>query len=57
VTVVPTGPAVGEKDVTAGETEKVAAEMVVPPAVVTAIAPDVASAGTVAEIEVAEVTL
>ena len=59
VTVLPTGPLVGVKLVIvgAGITVKAAALVAVPPGVLTLIWPLVAPLGTVAAIEVAEVTV
>ncbi len=59
VTLVPTGPLVGAKLVIVGGSTTVNALLLlaVPPAAVTLIGPVVAPAGTVARIEVAEVTV
>ena len=59
VTLVPTGPLAGVKLVIVGGliTVKLPALMAVPPGVVTLIVPVVAPAGTVACIEVAELTV
>src|SRR6266478_49866 len=59
VTLVPTGPLVGVKLVIAGGliTVKLPALVAVPPGVVTLIVPVVGPAGTVAWIEVAELTV
>ena len=60
VTRAPTTPDAGERADTVGAgsvTVKVAAEVTVPPGVVMDIGPDVAPGGTVAEIEVAEVSV
>ena len=54
VTLVPTGPLVGEKLVIQGPTVKSVALVAVPPGVVTLIVPVVALAGTVAVICVSE---
>ncbi len=59
-TVVPTGPLVGVKDEIVGAPGDVTSKLVelvaVPPAVVTAIGPDVALLGTVAVISASEFT-
>ena len=59
VTVVPTAPLVGAKllSVGGGITVKVLLLVAVPPGVVTLIGPVVAPLGTVAEIDVADVTV
>ena len=59
-TVVPTGPLVGVKDeivgLLGGVTSKLVELVAVPPAVITAIGPDVALLGTVAVISASEFT-
>lgn len=58
VTVVPTGPEVGENEViTAGVTVKAVDELAVPPGDVTATLPVVAPLGTLTVIEVGELTV
>ena len=57
VTVVPTGAALGMKEPTRGSTNRVAALVAVPPAVMTVIGPSLALAGTVSRSCVRESTL
>jgi len=57
VTLVPGAPLVGENVVILGDTEKLAALVVLPAGVVTLILPELAPAGTVAVILIAELTV
>ena len=57
VTLVPGAPLAGENELTVGATEKFAALVALPAGVVTPILPDVAPAGTVAVILMAEFTV